>query len=466
MKPMVKIAAFFILCLMLTQVSFAQLEPYGLAGEEITALAIYPRILSSRVYLCAGTNSAGVFARYVDSPDSQWVNIGLAGKKITALFVQNWGVGPAIINTLYAGVGPQTSSGDSTLIYQLTPGESWAAADSGLSADSIDRISAMDGFFFGGHMPPEPIFAGNGGGIYRSIGFPFGQFWHTSWGSGGILRVNVIKVHRELGGVSGIVWAGGETGFYSPFLVRSDDQGDSWQEFYPPVNGDNACYSIAIDPQHPDTVYAGLRGKVIKTTDGGQNWSATALQNVSVNFYGLAVNPMNPQHLLAGGSTPQNEFALYYTPDGGNSWIQILPTGTITGISAMVADTAGGEWMVYLGTFGDGVYRFRVPLSGLNEDYHSAVVRQIRLYPNYPNPFNPGTTIRFYLPRTSRVRLEIFDILGRKIRTLVEGVRPAGEHRVTWDGRDGSARQVSGGVYFYRLESEGYLMQRKMLLIR
>jgi len=459
MKKMVRIAAIFIFQLMLAHSAFGQLDPYGLAGEKITALAIYPRPLSHQVYLCAATDLAGVFARYVDSPDSHWVNIGLVGKRITALYVQNWGVGPAIINTLYAGLQPDKVAGDSTLIYQLTPGASWTAADSGLDAGTIDQISALDGFFFGGHMPPEPIFAGNGGSIYRAIGFPFGLFWQTSWAGSGVQRINVIKVHRDdWWGFGSTIWAGGETGFFAPFLVRSDDQGATWYEFYPPVSGDNACYSIAVDPLHADTVYAGMKGLVMKTTDGGQNWTATALQNVSVNFYGLAINPANPQHLLAGGSTPQNEFALYETKDGGVSWNEILSPGTVAGISAMAADTLGGEFMVYLGTSGSGVYRYRAPLSGMGGRNTNTTADQFRLYQNYPNPFNPQTTIGYTLPRQSRVRLEIFDILGRKIRMLV--------NRTQGDGKDENGRQMPGGVYLYRLQSEGYSLQRKMLIIR
>ena len=78
-----------------------------------------------------------------------------------------------------------------------------------------------------------------------------------------------------------------------------------------------------------------------------------------------------------------------------------------------------------------------------------------RLEQNYPNPFNPGTIIPFYLPQASHLRLEVFDILGRKIRTLLNGVYPAGEQQVTWDGRDENGRPVCGGIYFYRLTVGG-----------
>ena len=75
------------------------------------------------------------------------------------------------------------------------------------------------------------------------------------------------------------------------------------------------------------------------------------------------------------------------------------------------------------------------------------------LMQNYPNPFNSSTTIPFALPANGDVRLEIFDILGQRIRTLVAQEMPAGLHHVSWDGTDASGRHVAGGLFFFRLEA-------------
>jgi flagellar hook assembly protein FlgD len=88
------------------------------------------------------------------------------------------------------------------------------------------------------------------------------------------------------------------------------------------------------------------------------------------------------------------------------------------------------------------------------------------LYPNYPNPFNPTTTIRYDLSGGGPVRLTVFDITGALVRTLVDGERPAGIHEATWDGRDEKGREVASGVYFYRLEAGDYARTRKMLLVK
>jgi hypothetical protein len=86
---------------------------------------------------------------------------------------------------------------------------------------------------------------------------------------------------------------------------------------------------------------------------------------------------------------------------------------------------------------------------------------------NYPNPFNPSTQIRYSLPADGRVRLRLFDVLGRALRVLVDESRQrAGYHTVRWDGRDGDGRAVASGVYFMVLETEGVRQTRRMVLLK
>ena len=88
------------------------------------------------------------------------------------------------------------------------------------------------------------------------------------------------------------------------------------------------------------------------------------------------------------------------------------------------------------------------------------------LQPNFPNPFNPSTTIRYQLAGDGPVRLEVFDILGQKVRTLVADLQTAGFHRVVWDSRDDAQRQVAAGVYFSRLQAGEFTQVRKLLLLK
>jgi parallel beta-helix repeat protein len=88
------------------------------------------------------------------------------------------------------------------------------------------------------------------------------------------------------------------------------------------------------------------------------------------------------------------------------------------------------------------------------------------LYQNCPNPFNPTTNIEFDLPRSGPVRIEIFNILGQKIRTLVNEHMKAGHWLVDWDGKDDNGNDVSSGIYFYRLQAGEFTQTKKMILLR
>jgi len=85
---------------------------------------------------------------------------------------------------------------------------------------------------------------------------------------------------------------------------------------------------------------------------------------------------------------------------------------------------------------------------------------------NYPNPFNPTTTIRYSIKQRGHVSLKIYDIEGRLVRTLEDGVKEARSYEKVWDGRNDRGEAVSSGIYFYRLRSNGFSRTRKMVLLR
>ena len=85
---------------------------------------------------------------------------------------------------------------------------------------------------------------------------------------------------------------------------------------------------------------------------------------------------------------------------------------------------------------------------------------------NYPNPCNPTTTIDYSLKTRGHVELSIYNILGRKVRTLVSGDKDAGWHEVIWDGKDDAGANVSTGVYFYKMKSSEYINTKKMLILK
>jgi hypothetical protein len=89
-----------------------------------------------------------------------------------------------------------------------------------------------------------------------------------------------------------------------------------------------------------------------------------------------------------------------------------------------------------------------------------------KLHQNFPNPFNPSTTIRFNLFQPERIKLEIFNINGEVICNLIDKEFSPGQHELIWDGLDSNGSKVSSGVYFYRLISSDKELTKKMILIK
>ena len=87
-------------------------------------------------------------------------------------------------------------------------------------------------------------------------------------------------------------------------------------------------------------------------------------------------------------------------------------------------------------------------------------ILHFELNQNYPNPFNPETTIRFQIPQSGNVSLNVYDVLGRKIATLVDEYKLAGKYEVIFNGKE-----LASGVYFYRLQSGNFIAEKKIVLI-
>jgi len=196
----------------------------------------------------------------------------------------------------------------------------------------------------------------------------------------------------------------------------------------------------------------------------------------------------NPQYAWDGG--------LVQMSLNGGEWTQIYPVGGYPyKIYNNVASPFPAETRVYSGTFdwseavfnlseytGTAKFRFIFGSDGAvtkegwyiddlymeNEVPNSDLVETIHfeLYENYPNPFNPTTTISFNLPKNAPVNLEIFNLKGQKVRTLINSELKAGKHNIIWNGLDNDGKQVASGVYFYRLSNGEQILTHKMMLMK
>ena len=96
----------------------------------------------------------------------------------------------------------------------------------------------------------------------------------------------------------------------------------------------------------------------------------------------------------------------------------------------------------------------------------AARIGGLRLEPGAPNPFVNATRLAYSLPHAGRTRLAVFDVAGRRVAMLADGLQDAGRHVLTWDGRDEDRSKLAAGVYFARLEFDGRVEGRKLILVR
>ncbi|MCB5270867.1 MAG: right-handed parallel beta-helix repeat-containing protein [Candidatus Cloacimonetes bacterium] len=101
-----------------------------------------------------------------------------------------------------------------------------------------------------------------------------------------------------------------------------------------------------------------------------------------------------------------------------------------------------------------------------NEDLVEVIPAANYLGSNYPNPFNPTTTIQFGLKEAQNVKITIYNTRGQIVKKLVNGMMPAGTHKIVWDGRDNSNRSTASGMYFYRMETPDYTKTNKAILMK
>ncbi len=109
---------------------------------------------------------------------------------------------------------------------------------------------------------------------------------------------------------------------------------------------------------------------------------------------------------------------------------------------------------------------FGMTVTGINKSETNTLPSDYNLEQNYPNPFNPTTNIQYQIPVQSEVSINIYDMLGRLVKTLINGVESKGIHTVAWDGSNNLNQKVSSGIYFYKLSTGNFVSIKKMIMLK
>ncbi len=166
-----------------------------------------------------------------------------------------------------------------------------------------------------------------------------------------------------------------------------------------------------------------------------------------------------------GGFNPTSGFL------PGTGRIVRLNEGSVEPLASDVNFPAGIDFApngdLYIAAFADGqLLKVEAGTIGTAAEPFAALPPSFTLMHNYPNPFNPSTTIEYRLTRSEHVVLTVHDLLGQRIQTLIDGTRPAGTYSVRWDGKDDTGHLMPSGVYFYRMRAGKRVEGRPMHLVK
>lgn len=444
------------------------------AGETTINTVCFNLMNSSVVYV--GCDGDGVFKTTSAGNSWQSDNVGL-----TNLNVWKIAADPTNENILYAGteVGGVFKSTDG--------GSTWNLAKQlqNVYALAVDPSHS------------DTIYAGtNGNGVYKS---PDGGItWSPH--NNGLSNTGVWDVAVDPSNPSVLYTATGSG------IFKSADGASSWVQAYSSFL--EGCYSVAVNPLTPSVVYLGsgtYDGPIKISTDGGSTWNSYGSGIDFENIYGLKLVPLVPNTLFAGGvyfgfgtyaglfglpdgasdwtteidgfqcseiayvrNNPSEIYAssfnkgIYFSTDGGNSWDPTSGDFPYSTSDAVCVD--GGS--VYGAFRYEGIWQTST-ITGITGKTPK-IASNFSLKQNYPNPFNPSTVISYQLPAKSNISLIVYDVLGREVRTLVNGSQDAGDHVVIFDASD-----LPSGVYFYRLSARSLSGQagsfvdlKKLMLIK
>lgn len=312
--------------------------------------------------------------------------------------------------------------GDGGVFLSTDNGLSWLAA--GPMGHPVTSIAVSD----------TEVFAGTtNGGIFLSP--DSGQSWialSPEWTSTTVWTFALSGPNLFAGTTGGV--------------VLSTDNGTSWSA----VNSGLPTLDVRALITIGSTIFAGVYQKgVFLSTNNGTSWSRA---NIGLSehcggkafaFYGA--------YLFAG-----TDCGVFLSSNGGATWAKANSGLTDTLVLALAVSGANLLALTY-----GGVWTRRLPEMTSASTTANVFPSSFSLDQNFPNPFNPSTTIGYGLPERSQVTLTVFNTLGQSVSTLVNGDLEAGYHEVTFDGKN-----LSSGLYFYRIQAGSFVETRRLLLIR
>jgi len=355
-----------------------------------------------------------------------------------------------------------TGDGGYTIVDPVTPayvygqyvnGSIQRSANAGVSFSNITPTGSSGGLFYNPYeMAP---------GDHNTIVFGRADVWKTTNAQTATTTSGWTQIATTTvigGSVSAIGISATNTnkiyiGTSGGKILVTTDNGSNWTS----VTGYPYISDFVVDNTNDDVCYATLTGTggihVLKTTNGGLIWTSITGNLPSIAANSIVMRTLNPRMLFVG-----TDIGVFQSTNEGVNWVSFnsgLPSVSIYDMK--YKQTVG---TILVATHGRGCWTFNLN-STIGVDPFGEIPLKYKLSQNYPNPFNPVTNIEFDIPKYNSVKLEIYDISGKKIEELVNQNLNAGHYQVQWD-----ASKYASGAYIYKLLTPDYSSTAKMILIK
>lgn len=299
------------------------------------------------------------------------------------------------------------------------------------------------------------------GYVYNGENYDFSKGVIYTTGDGGITWTKTADLYDPDNGFppskikmlssSRIVLMGEMASFF-----LSEDGGKTWK-YMSKLPLRSTTFSLQFIDEN-NVCVSSLAG-IYKSADGGLTWIKKFEGFSSGNTVrDVHFCDINTGYAVGDGSTSPNYSLIMKTTDGGDNWsFEFPPTvNRLLGVFTINDTTcyAVGSQGTIISTFTGGNE------TGVEED-PGFVPSEYSLLQNYPNPFNPSTVIDYYMPETSAISIRVYDILGKEVAVLLDAQMPAGSHSVIFN-----ASHLPSGIYFYTISSARYRETKKMMLLK
>lgn len=421
-----KINIFIFIIILLPSSLIAQWDYLGLGDKEGTKLELF----ENEIYV--GT-TYGFYKKNLNDNDTIWTSLGIVGKEITDFVIFN-------TDTILVSTNTYSMGGEVSLFITYNNGINWYDYQNGFGGNSGYSLCSSLEINPGAS---DTIFARAGACVAKSIdkGLTWQEVYYT-WIYGGTPSHFMYDIDPNN---PGTIWAGGESGFLSPYLIKSVDYGNTWQEIYIDGGGDNTCNTLIVHPDNYNKILVGLRQYIIMSSDGGENWSTAFYSPTYTSIFDMEISPNNDELVYATGRKQgATEYDLFFLKsyDFGFSWDTVYYPSNNNSYLCRDLEIVkeDSKDIMYFAT-DHGIYRYSNSLVNVDK----ITIQNECFWNLYPNPMIDKATLSFTNLKAEKFTFILQDIQGNYVRTI---------SNITTNQVIINKDKLQKGLYIFQLRNE------------